>query len=457
MDEFFPLPVIRASFQAGVYVEGAALGVGLPLLAAAAPVRRALHVTPVEAIRVGARAARSSGLAWLVKSLRLPGGSLAHQPLRNVLRTPRRTAMTTLGIGAVVTIVIALSGVMDSFDHTLAASRQEALAGASDRMTVDLVAPVPAGSDEIERVLRSRTVGAGQTSLRLGSTLVARQERVDVALEAVGDRRPVWKPTFDSGALPADRPGLVIARRAAEDLGVAVGESVTVEHPVPTGTGTFRLVRTALPVTGIHSSPLRFVAYANAPAAAELHVAGLVNRISVVPGPHRNADDVKSELLRRPAVAAVQGAAATTDAVDARLEQFNEILLVTVVIAGAMALLIAFNATAINADERAREHATMFAYGVTVARVIRGSVAEAVMIGALGTAIGIAGGRAVLGWIVHENMPETMPDIGTLVAVVPTTYALAVAAGTVVVAAAPLLTLRKLRRTDIPATLRVVE
>jgi putative ABC transport system permease protein len=177
----------------------------------------------------------------------------------------------------------------------------------------------------------------------------------------------------------------------------------------------------------------------------------------VVPASGRDADDVKAELLRRPAVAAVQGAAATTDAVDARLEQFNEILLVTVVIAGAMALLIAFNATAINADERAREHATMFAYGVTVARVVRGSVAEAVMIGALGTAVGIAGGRAVLSWIVNENMPDTMPDIDTLVAIAPLTYVLAVAAGTLVVAAAPLLTLRRLRRTDIPATLRLVE
>jgi putative ABC transport system permease protein len=324
-------------------------------------------------------------------------------------------------------------------------------------MTVDLVAPLRTGSEEIGRVLRSRTVGAGQTSLRLGSTLIAGRRRVDVALETVGDRRPVWHPTFDSGTLPADRPGLVIAQRAAEDLGVGVGEAVTIEHPVPTGSGTFRLVRTALPITGIHASPLRFVAYANAAAAADLHLAGLVNRISVVPARGRDADDVKAELLRRPVVAAVQGAAATTDAVDARLEQFNEILLVTVAIAAAMALLIAFNATAINADERVREHATMFAYGVTLARVIRGSVAEAVMIGALGTAVGIAGGRVVLSWIVNENMPETMPDIGTLVAVAPLTYALAVAAGTVVVAAAPLLTLRRLRRTDVPAALRVVE
>ena len=64
---------------------------------------------------------------------------------------------------------------------------------------------------------------------------------------------------------------------------------------------------------------------------------------------------VKAELLGLPAVAAVQGASALTDAVDTRLEQFNEILLICVVIGAAMALLIALNATVINADERARE------------------------------------------------------------------------------------------------------
>jgi ABC-type lipoprotein release transport system permease subunit len=99
----------------------------------------------------------------------------------------------------------------------------------------------------------------------------------------------------------------------------------------------------------------------------------------------------------------------------------------------------------------------MFAYGIPVARVIRGSVAEALIIGALGTAVGVAAGRALLSWIVNENMPETMPDIGTLIAVAPLTYALAATAGTIVVAAAPLLTLRRLRLIDIPATLRVVE
>ena len=457
MQQFFPLPVTRANFQSDQYVRGAVLGLALPLLATAVPVWRAVRVAPVDAIRVGARAARGSGLAWLLKGVHVPGGSLANLPLRNVLRTPRRTLMTLLGIGAVVTIVIALSGVMDSFDETLSTSRGEALAGAPTRLTVDLAAPDRADGAAVRSVAAAGSVRATQASLRLPSTLIAGERRVVVSLETIGRDRPLWRPTFQAGTLPIARPGLLIAKSAADSLHVTIGDRLVIAHPVPTGAGSFQLVRTTLPVTGLHSSPFRFLAYANAPAASALDVAGLVNRVSVVPAKGRTADDVKRELLRLPGVAAVQGAAATTDAVDARMQQFRDILLITVVIAGAMALLIAFNASAINADERAREHATMFAHGVTVGRVVRGGVVEALLIGALGTAAGIAAGHALLTWIVHHNMPETMPDVGMLISVAPPTYALALLAGTVIVAAAPLLTARRLRRTDISATLRVME
>jgi putative ABC transport system permease protein len=456
MDQFFPLPVVRASFQTDLYLRGALLGLALPLAAAAIPVRRALRVTPVEAIRVGARAARSSGLAWLLKDVKLPGGALANLPLRNVLRTPRRTVTTLLGIGAVVTIVIALSGVMDSFDATLTASRDEALAGNAQRLTVDLAAPVPSASPIVRQVTGAGSVGESQPSLRVASTLSAGRHNLDVSLETIPDARPIWHPTLDAGVLPT-RAGLVIAEPAAKALHVGLGDRVRVLHPVPTRRGTIRLVTTTIAVSGIHRSPLRFIAYTNTRGARLMGMSGFVNRISVVPAAGRTAENVKAELLRLPSIGAVQGAAATTDAVDQRMEQFNEILLITVGIAAAMALLIAFNAAAINGDERAREHATMFAHGVTPARVIRGAITEALIVGVLGTAVGIAAGHALLSWIVNTNMPETMPDIGTLTSVASPTYGLALITGTIAVAAAPLLTLRRLRRTDVPSTLRVVE
>jgi putative ABC transport system permease protein len=457
IETFFPLPVFNTPFQYGFFLRAAALGMLLPVLATALPVRRALRVSPVEAIQVGARAAKSSGLAWLLKGLRVPGGSLANLPIRNVLRTPRRTTMTLLGIGAVVAIVIALSGMIDSFDRTLAAGRDEVLAGAPGRLTVDLRSPQAADGPLVRRVSGAPSVASAQRSLRLASTLRSVGGSLDATVEVVDSSGRPWRPAFIDGGLPPRAPGVALADQAAEDLQLSVGDEVAIRHPVPSGPGSFRLVWTRLPVTGINASPFRFVAYANPAAAPALGVEGLVNRVSVTPRGGRSAAAVKRDLLGLPNIAAVQGAAAATDAVDEVMDQFTDVLIVSVGIAVVMALLIAFNSSAINADERTRENATMFAYGLPVAHVLRGAMVESFVAGVLGTAVGIAIGWTVLSWLIETTVSETLPDVGVLLTVAPGTYAVAVIAGTLAVTLAPLLTARRLIRTDIPSALRVVE
>jgi putative ABC transport system permease protein len=184
---------------------------------------------------------------------------------------------------------------------------------------------------------------------------------------------------------------------------------------------------------------------------------GVVNRISVVPAAGRTAADVKRALLAMPGVTAVQGAAAMTDAVDQTMSQFTQVLIITVAIAMSMALLIAYNAAAINAEERTRETATMFAYGISPRGVTGGNVLEALIIGSVATIVGVAAGYGILRWIMDVSMRSTMPDLGTVISISAATYALAALAGIISVTLAPLLTLRRLRRTDIPSALRVVE
>jgi hypothetical protein len=113
-----------------------------------------------------------------------------------------------------------------------------------------------------------------------------------------------------------------------------------------------------------------------------------------------------------PAVTTVQGAAAMTDAVDQTMSQPTEVLVITVAIAMIMALLTAYNAAAINAKERTRETATMFAYGIRPGIVIRGNVLEALLIGALAMMLGVADGYAILRSIIdisnaqHDARPR---------------------------------------------------
>jgi putative ABC transport system permease protein len=378
-------------------------------------------------------------------------------PLRNVLRTPRRTIMTVLGIGAVVAITLALAGVIDSFNATLGASRTEALAGSQQRLTVDLASPQPQNAPTVRAISDSPVIGGAQPSLRLPSTFTVHGRRLDAFLEIVAEDPPLWHPSLRAGVLPQDRPGLVISQRAAEDLHLRVGERLTVRYPLPTGPRSYELAAVTVPITGIHTSPLRFLAYSNAQAGNTMRLTGLVNRVSVVPAAGHTAADVKRALLALPAVIAVQGAAAMTDAVDQTMAQFTDVLIVTVAIAMTMALLIAYNAAAINAEERTRETATMFAYGIRPGGVIRGNILEALLLGALATIVGVAAGYAILGWIINVSMRGTMPDLGTLISISATTYGLAALSGILTVSLAPLLTLRRLRRTDISSALRVVE
>ncbi|HEX8714026.1 MAG TPA: FtsX-like permease family protein, partial [Solirubrobacteraceae bacterium] len=457
LETFFPLPVLKTPLNVGVFAQAAGLGVAISLLATAIPLRRALSVSPMEAISVGARAAKSSGLAWLTRGLRLPGGSLANMPLRNVLRTPRRTLMTVLGVGAVVAITLALAGVIDSFNSTLDLSRAEATAGAKGRLTVDLVQPQAETGAAVRAVERSPVVGAHEPSLRFAGTLRTPRGHVEAFVESIAAERRLWHPTLLEGALPARRAGILIARRAAEDLHVRVGSPVSIAYPVRTGPTSYTLNTVKLPVTGIDASPLRFVAYVNQPAVATMGLTGLVNRLSVLPAAGTGEAQVKRALLAIPAVTAVQSASAASDAVAETMSQFTDVLLVTVAIAMLMALLIAYNSAAINAEERMREHATLFAYGVDVGRVLRGNVVEALLIGLLATTIGVGAGYAILRLMIDVSMRETMPDLGMIVSISAATYGLATLAGVVSVSLAPLLTLRRLRRTDIPSALRVVE
>ena len=110
LEDLLPLPEMRTPFEPAVFARAAICRLLPPIIATAIPVWRGLRQTPAQAIRVGFRSARGSGLAALAKHLRLPGSSVAQMPLRNALRAPRRTLLTVLGIGAVLSVLVAFLG-----------------------------------------------------------------------------------------------------------------------------------------------------------------------------------------------------------------------------------------------------------------------------------------------------------------------------------------------------------
>jgi putative ABC transport system permease protein len=457
LEQFLPLPVWNTSFQWRTYAIASALGLVLPFLASLWPVMRAVRVPPVDALRTAHLASRGGALAPVLRRLRLPGRTLAQMPLRDVVRAPRRTVLTAMGIAVSVATLVAVIGIVDTFLAAIDRGRVEILAGHPERMTVDLDGFYPLDAPPALAVTEADTIAQASPMLRTGGTLSGGDTSFDVFLTLLDFEDPLWHPTAIEGTLESSGAGLVISEKASDDLGVGVGDDVTLRHPRREGLTGYSMVESDIPVIAIHPNPYRFLVYMDIANAEMLGLVGVANMFQVVPADGSDAVDVQRELFGQAGIAAVQPVTVVVDAIQDVIGQVLDILDVVRGAVVLLALLIAFNSSSISADERRRQHATMFAFGVPVRTVVRLSMTESFFIGVLGTAVGIGLGLVLVRAIVETLIPASMPDVGVDVSVSAGTVVTAALLGVVAVTVAPLLTARRLRRMRVPETLRVQE
>jgi putative ABC transport system permease protein len=454
MADLLPLPIWVTPFQAGRFLQAAVLGLLIPVLATVLPIIRAVRMDPVDAIRTGAYgAARPGGgrLLSLLSKARLPGRAYLSMSLRNILRAPRRTAFTVLGIAAAMTSLVAVLGLLDTFSAAADANKAEVAHSSPGRLVVTLDTYYPLNSETIRAVTATSGAAASEPQLAVPVTLTDNGTAIDVVVQVVDLGNKIWAPTLrqDTGS----KDGVVLSKKASEDLGVAPGDTIGLRHPVRTADG-FRLITGRVPVRAIHPDPWRTFAYLDTGGAALFGLAGAANQVVVVPS--GDPDSLRNNLFRLQGVAAIEAAGGFADVLDNALAQFTGILRVIEVATVLLALLIAFNTAGISADERTREHATMFAFGLPPRVVMGMAVAENAVIGLLGTLVGVAGGYAGLRYIV-SGFDQVTPELLVEPTLSTRTVLLTLAVGISVVALAPVLSARRDRRMDIPAALRVVE
>jgi putative ABC transport system permease protein len=450
--DMVPLPIWRTPLQLDVFAQAAMLGFVLPFAAVAWPVWRALRVQPVEAIGVGHLAARGGGLVALLRRLWLPGPGFHQIPIRNVLRTPRRSALTALGIAAAITTLVTVFGFLDTFRGTLDRAEAELLHAAPDRVSVTLDTFQPLDAAVVRQVAALPQVATVDPGLLVAAVARTGGGEVDLAVEVL-TAGAGWTPTVTSGTTAG---GITLAEEAARDLGVTVGDPVTLEHPQATSAG-LRTVQTPIRVAGIHPNPMRMLAYLDPDSAAAFGFTGTTNLLTVTPAAGASPETVRRALLAVPHVASAQTARAATEGMRASLDEFVGILQVAAAVTLLLALLIAFNTTTIGVDERAREHATMLAFGLPPRTVLGMTTVETVLIGAAGSVAGVLGGYGLLRWMTATTIPSVLPEIGVTATLSTRTVGQALALGVLSVAVAPLFTLRRTRRMDIPSKLRVME
>jgi putative ABC transport system permease protein len=453
LEGLVPLPMWQTPFQTGLFAGVAVVGFLLPFLATAIPIWRAVRVAPVDAIKPAHLSARQ-----------VTGRRRGHShmstfslmPFRNLRRAPWRSGFTMLAIAFVITGLVAFLGILDSFTIALDDAFEETAGDMPDRVVVGLDSFYPVASPAVQEIFDAETVAVADPTLRVGGTLSSPADSFDALIEFIDLEDGMWTPTLEEGEILPE-PGVVLAEKAAGDLGVGVGDVVTLRHPARTGPLSFDFIDSQLPVQGIHPYPMRNFVYLDTADVGILGLNGITNVIQVEPGAGFDLGDVKRELFAVDAVASVQSATGATETVRNLIDQFMVIIQLMAFVVLAMAMLIAFLTASISLDARVREHATMFAFGVKVRTAMRMAMTESLVIGIVGTVLGLAGGIAAVWWMTTALLSGTMPDFGMNVALEPTTIIVTVLLGIGVVVVAPLFTARRLRRMDLPGTLRLVE
>jgi putative ABC transport system permease protein len=451
---FLPLPAYASTFPTGLYVVGGLIAVVLPVLAGLLPVRRAVSVPPVEAIRTGHRGPSGAGATARLRRLPVPGGELVRLPLRNLARTPRRTVMTFVGLGAVLTAVVGVLGMVDSVADMAQRQKTTMLGSSPERLEVALAELQPRDGAVVRALAHTPGVQRTEPWLIVPAEATGPRGRIDLALTVVDPASAVWHPEATSGDLRGD--GLLLATKAAHDLGLSVGDTVRLRHP-RLAAGQAESAVTTVQVTGLHDNPVRAFAYATTTGAVRLGLAGVANTVALVPDPGTPAGTLERALFGREGVGSVRPAAADAEALETTLASFESAIRLVAFITLGLAMLVAFTSTSVAFDERRREYATMQAFGLPPRTGLRVAMTESLVTGLAGTALGLALGIAVATWIVKVLLADTFPDLSARMVIAPGSVALTLAVGIVAVTIAPLLVFRRLTRMDIPSTLRVME
>jgi putative ABC transport system permease protein len=455
--ELQPLPEWQTPFQFGLFASVAAIGFVLPLIATAWPVWRAVRVPPIETLRPAYRSGRGGGLAPFVSRLRIPGNTLQQAPLRNLVRSPRRTLLTGFGIAAALAALVSFVGMIDSFIATTDRGESEILGTSPNRIEVRLAGFYPQDGPVVQTIAASDAIQASEPGLLLDGRLLGEGQEIDLQLELLDLESTIWRPSLIDGRYYRQTPGIYVSELAAKNLGLQPGSMVTLLHPTLQPSGDVTLTQTELPVLGIHPHPFRFEAYMDINQAGAFGLQGLANRVKVVPAPGVSGDEVKRALFSLPGVAAMESVGDITEAIRDLLDEFVVVLRVIEGAALLIAVLIAFNSASINMDERTREHATMFAFGLPIGTVLRLAVIENFILGLGATALGIVGGWYLLGLIISTRVSDTLPDIYIRPTLHETTLLVTTVVGVACVSLAPLLTWRRLARMDVPGALKITD
>jgi putative ABC transport system permease protein len=439
---FLQVPFVSIRMNPGVIAIAFAAGLVASLVAAVVPAWASARVRPADAMRPPAPPAGHRTLIEVVLPPLKRAPSVIKLPLRSIFRSPRRALYTGFGVAAGVALTLVAASLLDSYNSAVdlqfdKIQRYDARLNSTSAFPPDATEQAAAldGVTEVEPlaevpVLISSSDGSDHATLARG-------------LQPDGDLMRAYTP---GGKRVRTGDGILLTGPVSDDLGVGIGDEVTV-RPLVGGAEPLQL-----PVDDIVRQPLGDVSFVGLDTAQTLLGApGVATALLVNFRTAEPSADLEAGLLSIPSASNIE---LTSDLRD-YVGELNQLFIVFVVImlgfAVALGFTIIFNTITINVLERERELATMRTFGTGITRLASMLTVENVLMGLLGVALGmpIGYGLALYFATLYQNDIFDMPMV-----INGSTYAIAGVAAIIVLLLAEVPAIRYVRKLDLPSVVR---
>ncbi len=456
--ELTPYPVWEKWLITELFFQGTLLGIVIPFIASIVPIWRAIRMQPIHAIQTGAKLGTGKSFAPFLTWIHLPGSIFIQFPFRNLSRNLRRTVSTLGGIALATCVLVAVLGFVDGASLLLD-NEHEIITGKSEgRIDVMLNNLYNASLPPVTNITQHSDVKLAVQMIQIPVTISHENDSFNINLRCFNLSNQIWTPETVSRLQPFNMSyGIIISQEAARDLKVDVGDQVILEHPFRESELQYSKENTTFQVIGIQNSKVRFWAFCDISNNHIFNFTGLINSVMILPKAGVTETSIQKNFFTLPGYNGVQSIIALRKVYEELIEIFKSIFNVLQYVVMILALLLVYNTTLVNIDERTRELATMAAFGTPIRTTTWILMLESMIIGILGTLSGFLFLAPLVLDVLEARVDEAMNEVWITAFLYPESITVIILIGVVLVTLTPLLSIHKLMKMDLPSALRVVE
>ncbi|WP_455463826.1 ABC transporter permease [Candidatus Hodarchaeum mangrovi] len=456
--DVIPYPVWEEWLVTDLFIQGTLLGIIIPFLASIIPIIQASRIEPINAIQTGAKLGTGKGFTPLITRLKIPGSIFTQIPFRNVSRNLRRTVSTFMGIALAICVLIAVFSFVDGATLLLDSEQQILKGDSESRIDILLNTLYNTSLSPVINITTHSKIKSAVPMIQVPVKIYSEQDSFGITLRCFNLSNSIWTPvTSNDLTLENLSFGIIISKETARDLKVELGDKIILEHPFRESNIHYSKRNTTFNIIGIQDSEIRFWVFLDCINSPIFNFTDFANSIMIIPKEGVTEATIQTDFFPLPGYNGIQSITKMVKVYEELIEMFTSIFEVLQYVVLLLALLIVYNTTSVNIDERTRELATMGAFGTPIRASIRILMVESLIMGILGTILGFFGFGPIVIDILQIRVTEAMNEVHLAAYLYPESLFLVLGIGIVLVTLIPLLSIRKLTRMDLPSALRVVE